>query len=133
MNEDNAKAGLCVFLRDGPRGSFRRGGRHQLRVWIRWVFPVLPLNAVIHELQEEFLCDGLLDASTHSWREQQHTHRLEQCTQLGQSGRSDLQPLMWLICVCFQTPSLADADVQLPEGSSIYCVVCQSELRLSSA
>lgn len=63
---------LFLFLRDGP---FRRGGRHQLRIWIRWVFPVLGLNAAIHILQEEFLCDGLLDAFTHSWREQQHTHK----------------------------------------------------------
>lgn len=73
----------CWFscLWDRPGGSFGRGGRHQLRVWIGWAFPVLGLDAVIHILQQVFLGDGVLDAFTHSWRESSntHTHTLEMC------------------------------------------------------
>lgn len=55
-----------------PVGFLWRRRGHELRVWVRWVFPVLCLDSwrtAVHILQEDVLRDGLLDAFTHSWEE----------------------------------------------------------------
>lgn len=65
-------------------GSFGRGRRHQLSVWVRWAFPVLcvdSLSRAVQKLQEDFLSDGFLDAFTHSWREKQAQTRGRKSTQ----------------------------------------------------